>query len=387
MKTRHIIGAIMLMAAMTFTGCGSKEQNGKDNSGLFVIREGGTNGKFGFIDKTGKVVIEPQYDYVEPFSEGMARVEVGDKWGFVDEKGKLVIAPQFDAAHDFSEGLAGVKIGKNWGFIDKAGKMVIPSKFYDDYYANGNFFYNFHDGMAIVKLRDEGDYRNGYINKKGEVVVEVSASLPGNFVNGIAISDNKIIDKTGKVLANTQYDQIFRIDGDIIAVDRNVGYMIIDKSGSPLTGYLDFLPYYSEGLAIIKVDGKVGYADKTGKVVIEPKFDDGGSFSEGLASVRVDDKWGYIDKKGQYVINPQFEWAGNFSEGLAEMSVDRKSGFIDKTGKVVIAPQFVKVDDFSGGLALFHDGLAGFQWQCDTWGYVDKTGKIVYSAECDNHDF
>ena len=386
MKTKHIIGAIMLVAAMAFTGCGSKEQNAKDNSGLFVIREGGTDGKYGFIDKTGKVVIEPQYDYVEPFSEGMARVEVGDKWGFVDEKGKLVIAPQFDAAHDFSEGLAGVKVGKNWGFIDKTGKMVIPSKFYDDYYGI-NTFYNFHDGMAIVKLRDEGDYRNGYINKKGEIVVEVGSSSPGNFSDGIAISDNKIIDKSGKVLANTQYDQIFRLNGDIIAVDRNVGYMIIDKSGSPLTGYLDFLPDYSEGLAVAKVDGKVGYADKTGKVVIEPKFDDGGSFSEGLANVKVDGKWGYIDKKGQYVINPQFEWAGSFSEGLAEMGVDRKSGFIDKTGKVVIAPQFVNVDDFSGGLALFHDGLAGFQWQSDTWGYVDKTGKIVYSAECDNHDF
>lgn len=383
MKTRHIIGAIMLMAAMAFTGCGSKEQNGKDDSGLFVIREGGANGKFGFIDKTGKVVTEPQYDYVEPFSEGMARVEVGDKWGFIDEKGKLVIATQFDDARDFSEGLAGVRIGKNWGFIDKTGKMVIPSKFYDDYYGI-NTFYNFHDGMAIVKLRDEGDYRNGYINKKGEIVVEVSSSSPGNFSDGIAISDNKIIDKTGKVLANTQYDQIFRLNGDIIAVDRNVGYMIIDKSGSPLTGYLDFLPDYSEGLAVAKVDGKVGYADKTGKVVIEPKFDDGGNFSEGLASVKVDGKWGYIDKKGQYVINPQFEGVGDFSEGLARMSVDRKSGFIDKTGKVVIAPQFVNVDDFSGGLALFHEGLAGFQWQSDTWGYVDKTGKIVYSADCDN---
>ncbi len=376
----------MLMAAMAFTGCGSKEQNGKDNSGLFVIREGGTNGKFGFIDKTGKVVVEPQYDYVEPFSEGMARVEIGDKWGFIDEKGKLVIASQFDAAHDFSEGLAGVKVGKNWGFIDKTGKMVIASKFFDDYYGI-DAFYNFHDGMAIVKLRDEGDYRNGYINKKGEVVVEVGSSSPGNFSDGIAISDNKIIDKSGKVLANTQYDQIFRYNGDIIAVDRNVGYMIIDKSGSPLTGYLDFLPDYSEGLAVARVDGKVGYADKMGKVVIEPKFDDGGNFSEGLASVKVDDRWGYIDKKGQYVINPQFEGVGDFSEGLARMSVDRKSGFIDKTGKVVIAPQFVKVDDFSGGLALFHDGLAGFQWQSGTWGYVDKTGKIVYSAECDNHDF
>ncbi len=65
--------------------------------------------KYGFIDKSGKVVIEPQFDDAEPFSEGLAKVEKDDKYGFIDKSGKVVIEPQFDDAEPFSEGLAKVR--------------------------------------------------------------------------------------------------------------------------------------------------------------------------------------------------------------------------------------------------------------------------------------
>ena len=67
---------------------------------------------YGFIDKSGKVVIEPQFDNVSAFSEGLAQVEKDDKWGFIDKNGKVVIEPQYDYVRDFSEGLAEVCKGK-----------------------------------------------------------------------------------------------------------------------------------------------------------------------------------------------------------------------------------------------------------------------------------
>jgi hypothetical protein len=53
------------------------------------------------------------------FSEGLARVQVGEKWGFIDKTGNLVIQPQFDEASEFSEGLARVRIGDKWGFVSR----------------------------------------------------------------------------------------------------------------------------------------------------------------------------------------------------------------------------------------------------------------------------
>ena len=54
--------------------------------------------KYGFIDKNGKVVIEPQFYDVHTRGEGFAQVEKDGKWGYIDKNGKVVIEPQFDDA-------------------------------------------------------------------------------------------------------------------------------------------------------------------------------------------------------------------------------------------------------------------------------------------------
>ena len=78
--------------------------------------------KYGFIDKSGKVVIELQFDDAGYFSEGLARVEKDGKWGFIDKSGKVVIEPQYDYVGDFSEGLAKVQNEKDQKRINKKDK-------------------------------------------------------------------------------------------------------------------------------------------------------------------------------------------------------------------------------------------------------------------------
>jgi len=94
--------------------------------------------KQGYIDRTGRVVID-RGDIVAPgdFSEGLAPVRVGrgsgDLWGYIDKSGGMVIAPQFESAGEFRNGLAEVGVdfmhGGRWGYIDRTGKYVwYPSK-------------------------------------------------------------------------------------------------------------------------------------------------------------------------------------------------------------------------------------------------------------------
>jgi len=73
------------------------------------------------MNRKGEYPIQPQFDEVGFFSEGLPAVKVGAKWGFVDGKGKWVIPASFDGAGYFSEGLAAAKIGERWGFINKSG--------------------------------------------------------------------------------------------------------------------------------------------------------------------------------------------------------------------------------------------------------------------------
>lgn len=77
------------------------------------------NGKWGFIDKAGKMKIEPKFDDARSFSSKYAAVKQGDKWGFINEEGKFVIEPTFTDVKDFNEyGCVFVKRGEdNWEML------------------------------------------------------------------------------------------------------------------------------------------------------------------------------------------------------------------------------------------------------------------------------
>jgi hypothetical protein len=105
------------------------------------------------------IVIPPQFAAAGPFSDGLAAVRIGDdhtgKWGYIDKQGKMVINPQFGyyvkpsfengLSPDFTEGLSAVRTGNEktdkWGYIDKQGKMVINPQF------DGTF--GFYEGLDL----------------------------------------------------------------------------------------------------------------------------------------------------------------------------------------------------------------------------------------------
>ncbi len=83
---------------------------------------------YGYIDKTGKLVIAAVFNSAAPFSEGLAAVRKCDQAFFIDKTGKTVITGNFTYASSFSGGLARVetltKDGLLLGYVDKTGKMV-----------------------------------------------------------------------------------------------------------------------------------------------------------------------------------------------------------------------------------------------------------------------
>ena len=69
------------------------------------------NGKYGFIGANGEILVKPNYDDVGPFSEGLARVRIGEKHGFIKTDGSYLVEPQFvDADECFEGGHVRVKI-------------------------------------------------------------------------------------------------------------------------------------------------------------------------------------------------------------------------------------------------------------------------------------
>ncbi len=263
-------------------------QNTFSEGGLVGVAQ--ENGKIQFVDKEGKIKATLENaDRCYQLNEGMAAIMVGDKWGFADASGSIKINPTYDNVTRFGEGLAAVAQKDEeteelkWGFIDKEGKLVINYQFSlksgEDVLPefSGVSGVVFRDGLAPVSTDGE---KWGYINKEGNYEINPQFDKAFSFFNEMALVRNGetygYIDKTGKYVINPQFMNAYSFRGDLAPVQNT--------------------------------DGKWGFVNKEGKYEINPQFDNVlGQFIDGIAVVKSSDVYGLINEKGAYVVNPQFE--------------------------------------------------------------------------------
>ena len=117
---------------------------------------------------------------------------------------------------------------------------------------------------------------------------------------------------------------------------------IINASGKAILPleYEDATPHgdkyiYHDGLALVEKDGKLGFVDIDGKLVIPYYFDQAFHFTQGLACVRFNGMWGYIDTKGDVYMPFVFDYASPFEWGRAEVVYNGTVSNVDLRGKCV----------------------------------------------------
>ena len=180
------------------------------------------------------------------FSQGLAAVYREDKgWGYINRSGKVVIPFKFSGATPFKDGLAVISVDGKYGYISQQGKIVIPLRKENElislYSSSG--FYEFSDGLALISNRDQ----LGYINHAGKVVIKPKYIRASPFSENIASvieqpfsgdkSECLYIDKTGKS----------------IIVDR------FNECGS-----------FHDGVALVEINGKMGYVSTAGQYIYKP---------------------------------------------------------------------------------------------------------------------
>jgi len=165
------------------------------------------NGKVGYLDKNGNIVVPFKYDNsigsmglgpCGEFREGRAEVWKNGKKGFIDYLGNEVIPIIYDDACCFCEGLAPVKKDGRWGYVDKEGKTIVPFIYTD-------IAGSFSEGLAAVKSSSSGYY--GFINRYNEIVIPHRYYYAGQFKNGRCwvrmpedIYEDRYIDKNGNLI-------------------------------------------------------------------------------------------------------------------------------------------------------------------------------------------
>ncbi len=284
------------------------------------------------------------------------------------------------------------------------------------------------------------DRKYGFINPKGEYVIEPQYPLARPFSNGLAcvniggvrsfnsflgketvsggkyvfidLSNNKVIESELLAFPSSFYENMALIEygennkgkygyinkkGELVAESFDAlslfedGLAAAAKSNEELLGYIDtlgnwkiklefkyFIEEFSEGFALIEEDKKCGFINKQGQVVIQPTYDKATSFREGVAAVSIDGKYGFIDKNGEVVIQPTYENVSSFSDGLCAVKLNNMWGYINKKGEVKIDFKFHNVRDFHNGCAAVTTKTSGKA------GIISKLGQWIVKPTFDN---
>jgi len=364
MKLARLLIFLWLLVAFALP-CAARQRRAGTHAGLHPVAD--AQGKWGFIDRTGRFRIPPRYNGAGQFSEGLAYVWFWEGRqqtdGVVDVNGRFTKLPPTNDYHFiFRDGLARFQtpLGqeRKYGYMDKTGRVVINPQFHN----SGHFS----EGLAWVSVLKEGKWLYGFIDKTGKFVIEPQfVYQPGDFVDGLAKvvgqHSSGFIDRSGRLrieVESEHADDSFSegllaiIQGDpprgvYLRRDGRVAFEIpfwqqrTARQRSLYTVRRLQLAPFSEGLAPVLSFNKLGFIDAAGRVVIEPLFRGTSGFSEGLAAVKIigndgEYVWGYIDRAGRFRVAPQFREAHPFAGGLAHVvTADGKGLLIDGSGNVV----------------------------------------------------
>ena len=337
------------MSAAIFTACSGDSLTPQGDKTQLWKAKKDKGELYGFINSSGKFVIEPQYDYIYDFSCGWCLVEADKEYKFIDKNNAVAQGFSQDnlSSYFFYHNRLTFKDGGKYGKYDNKFNVVVAP----DYNSLGVTA----DNGYCYFSKETGKY--GYLDKNGKVVIEDKFASAGAFADGIAV-------------VSKQEDYTVKQG----VIDANGKYLIEPQTEKTLMNM-------GEGrIGFINKENKCGMMDKNGNVLVEPKYDyslvyfiSAPVFSCGLARVCKDGKWGYINIKGQEVIEPAYVDATDFAEDVAWV---RNSGglyeLINKQGKSLLT---LDEDEYPDG--LFHNGLCLIEGN-KVYRYINKSGKEIY---------
>jgi hypothetical protein len=360
-------------------------------------------GKYGLMDEKGQIILSPTYSFIFPFENGVAKAEIGSHFKLIDKEGKSILIPEYDYIGNFENGMALIVKEQKVGVTDAKGKIIIEPQYERLSIENGvirarqngkwgiinaqnkpllpfdyQYISTFSENIAIIRK----DNLWGFLsNQNGTPKIILEPSIKADFINEIRngmakVSSERYIEEDGYGTKNAFYKKngIIKTNGSWILEQK---YSFIEDN--------IFETEPKNELVLIEENNKVGYADKTGKVIVEPLYDAiENNFStnyyakKGVSEVKNGNLIGYINHEGKQVLPLEFSKVSNFY-GIFDVKdavtvaqkQNRKYGTIDRHNNTIIPFEY----DFIG-MDNRNDTLS-FVKQKNKWGVINPFGQPV----------
>lgn len=314
------------------------------------------NGLWGYIDEKGNEIIPIKYEELAALRQSrdndLLKAKLGDKYGYINIQGDEVIAFNFDQAQDFQQGRAWVSKEGRWACIDQQGEVI------SDYQEYSMAPLPFYFGLSVVTpLENNPRTRSAFMNREGEIVLDAvygggavfdgfitteyegkmgaidfeghvrlpfqydsitlyaspTAENPEQMLCAFVTVDGLIgaVDERGRTLLPEEFDHITNIAPKLWKATKGEQLYLVDVSipTNPQTTLLEYEGANTEkgkeitygqdkldvcGLGLVTKDGKFGYMDKSGALMVPLEYDDARMFFGNYAWVNKGGRWGVL---------------------------------------------------------------------------------------------
>lgn len=290
------------------------------------------------------------WDNIEPFNQGGAAVEKFRKWGVIDRSGEMLVEPELDWGRVFSGGL--ISVDKT--VLDGDGELLEFFRRWKTIEILNN------DDDVYIAVEDQ-EGRWGLIDTQCKTVIEpMWDAAPSRFIGEVSVvrkdGNDGLVGKLGNVVVEPEWDRILSDwwYHDLLPAERNGKWGFLNRSGKLV------MPCQWDEVGLIELQrfAKVrrgsfwGVVDNQGRVVIEPELDSVSSDCQGFVKVQKGNFWGLVDDQGIVVVEPN-KWksvvplAPSFGgesypkepeSNFYEVRSDRTIGIINGRGDTVIQP-------------------------------------------------
>lgn len=250
------------------------------------------------------------------------QVQQDGKWGIVNADGSTLIPCRYDKISTFSDNRAIVKKDDVIYAVDKDDNRVAVTQ------DGTQDFRNFSENRTAL-LSDEGWRRATGDFELGSNVFDDIGMHSGGYAAAGSGGKWGVISIGGQWLVEPQYDEIIQDElgrcygQDAVFVRSGQEVYLYANGAFAEEVYQDARPFSDNGFAAVKKNGKWGFIDTEGNMMIEFAYDDALSFGGHLAAVKQGELWGYVSVRGDIVIEPAFLEAKSFDDGSAPVLTEK----------------------------------------------------------------
>ena len=333
------------------------------------------NRKYGLINFSGKQLLECKYDKIEPikYIKNSLMIQLDNKKGISDNSGNIIAEPTYSDVQALTDRYEDGYIVKNSkglnGVINYNKKQTLDCKYskIENIYGNEMYFVTENNNKEVIKSGGEIVVKNNFdsvneintnitykkSNKYGVMTTSGEIKLKPEFDDLKFLYNNKyiakkdgrygVIDLDNNTIVNFDYDNIKYLsdEGFIEADKENTTYLMNTDFEIKCQGIVseinsknkyikirvnDEYKYYNfrleekdikdiypaNTLFLSKQNGKYGFVNKKGIVIVDYIYDDATEQNEyGYSAIKKDGKWGAIDSEGKIVVEPTLELSQN----------------------------------------------------------------------------